>query len=155
MRVSGINHVGITTTDIDRAKRFYGDLLGLELRGAGEDPPSPTIDRLVGLQDVHLRWAEYHLGGGQILELLQYVTPPGEPVAQRPNAPGSGHLAFEVDDIDAIHEKLDAVSVPMRSSAPVQLEEEGPWRGYRCLYAEDPDGFIVEFVQCPDGRQDG
>lgn len=150
MRIEGINHVGVTTADLDRAKRFYGDLLGLALRAEGVDGPSEALDRLVGLPGVRLRFAEYHLGGGQILELLEYLSPSGRPLVQRTSDPGSAHVAFEVDDIDATHSLLVGAGVTVRST-PVLLED-ADWRGFRCVYALDPDGATVEFLQRPGGE---
>jgi catechol 2,3-dioxygenase-like lactoylglutathione lyase family enzyme len=151
MHVRGIDHIGITTADLDRAKRFYGDVLGLTLRSEGEDGPSDHLDRLVGLPGVKIRYAEYHLGNGQILELLQYLSPEGQPLLQRTSDPGTAHLALEVDDIDGAHRALVDAGVTVRSE-PVLLEEDDDWQGYRCVYALDPDGFTVEVVQRPDGE---
>jgi hypothetical protein len=53
-----------------------------------------------------------------------------------------------VEDLDALVAELEAAGVAMRSR-PVELSEEGEWKGVRCLYATDPDGVIVELVQRP------
>jgi len=148
MQVRGIDHIGITTGDLDRAKRFYGDVLGLTLRAEGEDGPSEALDLLIGMLGVRLRFAEYHLGNGQILELLEYLSPAGEPLQQRTADPGSAHLALEVPDIVAAHAELIAAGVTVRSE-PVLIEDEGDWHGFRCVYALDPDGFTVELLQRP------
>ncbi len=148
MEISGIDHVGVTTGDMERAKRFYGDVLGLTLRGEGEDS-WPGLGRLTGLDGARIRWAEYDLGSGQILEVLQYLTPEGRPLSQQPNDPGSAHLALATDDVHALHAHLMRSGVVVRSPAPVLIDEQGEWKGYLCLYAEDPDGFTVEFVQPP------
>jgi catechol 2,3-dioxygenase-like lactoylglutathione lyase family enzyme len=149
--ISGISHVGVTTSDLDRAKRFYGDLLGLALRGEGEEA-SEEMGRLIGIEGVRFRWAEYRLGRGQVLELLQYLAPEGTPLEQRTCDPGSSHLGFEVDDVDAMHARLVAAGVTVRSE-PVLLEDDDEWTGYRAMYALDPDGFTVEFLQAP-GEQE-
>ena len=99
MRVGGIHHVGLTVGDLDRARWFFEEVLGLPLRDAGDDA-SPAIDRIVGMTDVRLRYAEYDLGAGQVLEVLAYVSPEGTPLTQDVNDPGSAHLALEVDDIE-------------------------------------------------------
>jgi catechol 2,3-dioxygenase-like lactoylglutathione lyase family enzyme len=149
VRVRGIDHIGITTADLDRAKAFYGDVLGLTLRSEGTDGPSDALDRLIGLPGAKVLYAEYHVGAGQILELLQYLSPEGRPLQQRTSDPGSAHLALEVDDIDAAHQELVDAGVTVRSG-PVLIEDEGDWQGFRCVYALDPDGFTVELLQRPD-----
>jgi catechol 2,3-dioxygenase-like lactoylglutathione lyase family enzyme len=145
--IVGLDHVGLTTADIDSAVRFYGDGLGLRLRGRGEDD-SPELSTIIGLPDTKLRWAEFYLPGGQILEILEYVSPTGTPLVQRTCDPGSGHFAFRVHGIDALYDRLVQRGVTVRSG-PVRIEEPGDWEGYRCIYAVDPDGFTVEFLEPP------
>jgi catechol 2,3-dioxygenase-like lactoylglutathione lyase family enzyme len=145
--IVGVNHVGVTTADIDSSVRFYGDALGLKLRGRGETD-SPELSTIIGLPDTKLRWAEFYLPGGQILEILEYVSPTGTPLVQRTCDPGSGHVAYEVRGIQALYDRLLHHGVTVRSD-PVRIEEEGDWEGYRCIYAVDPDGFTVEFVERP------
>jgi catechol 2,3-dioxygenase-like lactoylglutathione lyase family enzyme len=147
--IRGLNHVGLTTADLDGSVRFYGDGLGLRLRGRGETD-SPELSTLVGLSDTKLRWAEFYLPGGQILEILEYVSPTGTPLVQRTCDPGSAHFAFEVRGIEALCDRLEQQGVTVRSR-PVLIEEPGDWEGYRCIYAVDPDGFTVEFVEPPLG----
>jgi len=65
MIIRGIHHVGITTADLERSKRFYGELLGLRFRAEGEDGPTSTLDRLVGLTAVRIRHADGETEGGQ------------------------------------------------------------------------------------------
>ena len=53
-----------------------------------------------------MRYAELDLGGGQLLEVIEYLTPQGTPLAQRPCDPGASHLALRVDDVDALCARL-------------------------------------------------
>jgi len=147
VRVGGIHHVGLTTADLDRARWFFGEVLGLPLLDEGIDA-SPAIDRIVGMTGVRLRYAEYDLGAGQILEVLQYVSPAGVPLRQDVNDPGGAHLALAVDDIAEAHARLVAHGVAVRS-APVTIDEPGGWQGCTVCYATDPDGFTVELIQRP------
>ena len=148
MRVNGIHHVGLTVGDLDRARWFFEEVLDLPLRDAGDDA-SPAIDRIVGMTDVRLRYAEYDLGAGQVLEVLAYVAPEGTPLTQEVNDPGSAHLALEVDDIQEAYARLVEHGVAVRS-APVH--DRGPRDGGRAAvacYATGPDGFTVELIQRP------
>ncbi|MGH3430995.1 MAG: VOC family protein [Mycobacteriales bacterium] len=146
MNITGLNHVSITTANLDRALGFYQDLLGLELLGDGE-VERPHLDRIIGLGHVRLRWAELDLGSGQILELFQYLEPPGTPLEQRTSDPGSVHLALNVDDIHTIHTRLIAAGVTTRSE-PIPIPT-GNWAGAWSLYAVDPDGVTIELIQLP------
>ena len=61
-----------------------------------------------------------------------------------PVNPLIGHLAFRVDDIAALRERLDAAGIP--------YSDMGVWaiKGWHQLFCEDPDGRVVEFHQVVD-----
>jgi catechol 2,3-dioxygenase-like lactoylglutathione lyase family enzyme len=139
-----LNHVSVTVQDLDRSLRFYRDLLDLPVLGRG-DIAAPHLDRIIGLGPVRLLWAELDLGAGQILELFQYLEPPGQPLEQRTADPGSTHLALNVTDIHQIHARLQQAGVTTRSE-PVQIPS-GDWAGAWSIYTLDPDGVTVELVQ--------
>ena len=87
--------------------------------------------------------------GGCRIELLQYHLPEGGCVVQNsmPNTGGLRHFALDVQDLDAIIDKLKASGTPIFSS-PVTV----PFRivdniQKRLCYTLDPDGVIVEFSQ--------
>jgi catechol 2,3-dioxygenase-like lactoylglutathione lyase family enzyme len=147
MTVRGLDHAGITVASVEAALGFYRDLLDLRVTDEGEDE-GPELDAIVGLAGVRMRYAELDLGGGQLLEVIEYVTPEGTPLEQRPCDPGASHLALRVDDVDALFERLTAAGVPV-SGRPTTITEPGVWHGARCVYSEDPDGRTVELVQRP------
>jgi lactoylglutathione lyase len=144
MRVTALNHVSVTVKDLDQSLRFYRDLLSLTQLGRGEIA-APHLDRIIGLGHVRLRWAELDLGGGQILELFQYLEPAGSPLVQRTADPGSVHLALNVADIHQVHAHLTSAGITTRSE-PVQIPA-GNWAGAWSAYVVDPDGVTVELVQ--------
>ena len=83
---------------------------------------------IVGFPGVRFRYADVELGDGRILELLQYLEPAGTPITQRTCDPGSGHIAFLVEDIDEAYAELVGAGVTVRS-APVTIEAHpGPVR---------------------------
>ena len=147
MTVSGIDHVGVTVASIKAALVFYRDLLGLRVTDEGEDS-GPELDAITGMSGVRIRYAELDLGGGQLLEVIEYVSAEGTPLEQRLCDAGASHLALRVDDVDAVCTRLLAagVTVPGR---PTTISARGPWSGARCVYVEDPDGRTVELVQRP------
>src|SRR5262245_20651313 len=61
MQVTYLDHASVLITDVDRSRRFYQDVLGLQ-----EIPPPPTFDFVVV-------W--FDLGGGQTLHLLLKPSP--------------------------------------------------------------------------------
>jgi catechol 2,3-dioxygenase-like lactoylglutathione lyase family enzyme len=151
MSVRRLDHVSITTGDLDRSIAFYRDVVDLPFRDRGVSQGA-DIATIVGMPGARVAWAEFDLGAGQILEVLQYLEPAGEPLRQRTSDPGSAHVAFEVDDISATYDRLVTAGVTTRS-APVTIEDDDEsWRGVLVVYALDPDGFTVEFLQRPDRR---
>lgn len=147
MRQIRLDHVSVTSADLDRSVAFYCDLLGLPLTGRGESG-EPELGAIIGVPGVRLLWAEVDLGGDQLLELLQYISPDGEPLTPDPARPGGTHIGLRVPDIDEMHGRLSRAGVPLRSK-PVEIQEEGGWRGVRCVYASDPDGITIELVERP------
>jgi predicted enzyme related to lactoylglutathione lyase len=108
-------------TDFDRAVRFYGDTLGLEVYreyGAGG-----AVTGVV-----------YFLGGGY-LEVTSVA--PDVP-------PGSIRLWIQVPDVDAEHDRLASLGVEI-TDPPADM----PW-GLREMSFLDPDGTRLRLVQVPE-----
>jgi catechol 2,3-dioxygenase-like lactoylglutathione lyase family enzyme len=150
MRVKGLDHVSVTCRDLDASVHFYRDLLGLPFRAQGE-ADEPELEQLTGFARARIRWAELELGNGRILELVEFVVPRAEPAEGDLNAPGRGHIGLEVEGIEALRDALVAAGVAFRSS-PVRWTEPGDWFGVQVVYAEDPDGVVVELVDRSGGR---
>jgi GMP synthase-like glutamine amidotransferase/predicted enzyme related to lactoylglutathione lyase len=108
---------------------------------------SATLDAIIGLGPVRLRFAEVAIGDGGFLELFEYLEPGGAAVASRTCDPGNVHFAVEVEDIDAVHRRLTEAGVVTRSE-PV-LITGGDWIGARAFYSLDPDGVTVECLEFP------
>jgi catechol 2,3-dioxygenase-like lactoylglutathione lyase family enzyme len=150
MRILGLDHVSVTTSDIARSLAFYRDLLGLPVRSVDE-LSGDEVDRITGTPGARLLSADLDLGRGQVLELLEYVGAP-DGVALGSEHPGSGHIGLMVDDVDQVHGSLVAAGVTVRS-VPVELTEPGDWHGVRCMTVLDPDGVAVELVERPKRRE--
>jgi diaminopimelate decarboxylase len=144
-RATGLDHVSVTSGDLDRSLAFYCDLLGLELRARGEAEGSSEFE-ITGIRGSEVRWADLRLPHGQVVELIEYVEPRGTPSRPEPNDPGATHISLRVADVEAIHRRLGEAGVSVRS-APVTIEAPGAWQGARAFYASDPDGVTVELIQ--------
>jgi catechol 2,3-dioxygenase-like lactoylglutathione lyase family enzyme len=149
-RVRGLDHVSVTSGDLDRSIAFYCDLLGLELRGRGEAMGAPELE-ITGLPDAEVLWADIRLPHGQVVELIEYLSPRGKRLAAEVNDPGAFHISFRVGDIEAVHRRLVDAGVSVRSE-PVEISEDGEWDGARCFYASDPDGVTVELIEQPEAQ---
>jgi catechol 2,3-dioxygenase-like lactoylglutathione lyase family enzyme len=145
VKILGIDHVSVTTADIAKSLAFYHDLLGIPVRAVGE-LSGDEVEQITGVDGARLLTADLDLGGGQVLELIEYVG--GEEGTALPlEHAGSGHIGLQVDDVNEIRLRLLEAGVEVRSE-PVTLTEEGDWHGVRCMTVLDPDGVAVELVQC-------
>jgi catechol 2,3-dioxygenase-like lactoylglutathione lyase family enzyme len=149
MHFRGIDHIGFTVSNLDRAVRFYTMLLGHEPIGRLEwkDAADAFVGRIIGYERPWLAAAFWQLPGGPVLELLEYHRPPSGRVDMETYNVGSGHLGLLTNDIQAEFERLSG-HVEFRNSAPVEIPS-GPAKGGFAIYLRDPDGITIELVQPP------
>ena len=123
----GLHHVAIICADYAASKRFYTEVLGLEVLAethrAARD--SWKLDLAVN--------------GQYIIELFSFPSPPPRP--SYPEAAGLRHLAFAVPDVAAAIRHLQAHGVPCE---PVRVDE---LTGRRFTFFADPDGLPLEFYE--------
>lgn len=112
------NWLGLVVEDLDAARRFYGEVLGLEASDAGE------------------HWVQFDMGEQRILELLR--RDPAQVQYERARfQPG-----FAVGDIEAARERLVALSAQQMTEV-----EGGPEHGGYWCYFRDPEGRVFEISQ--------
>ena len=104
-----------------------------------------------GLDKVLIRYANVHLQNLN-LDLLQYDEPkPGR--ANYDNGDiGAMHLCFEVDDLEAVYERMKAAGITF-SGEPITFQDEDglqSGQGTTVAYFADPDGVHLEVIQ-PEG----
>jgi catechol 2,3-dioxygenase-like lactoylglutathione lyase family enzyme len=109
-----IHHIGIPVSDLDRTLEFYRDLTGGAITVRNE-MRGPQLSEGIGVRDPDLRFAMLELGN-TILEFIEYRSPKGRPYDRANNDLGINHLAFEVDDIWEVYERLKTKG--MRFNAP-------------------------------------
>ena len=142
MTIQRMEHVGIVVDDLAAAIEFFVEL-GLEPRGKGQ-VEGRWVDRIVALDEVRVEFAMLRTpdGHGEI-ELVKFHSPPtqgGEPHAPA-NTPGLRHLAFLVEDIDAVVAGLQARGTELVGEL-VRYENS-----YRLCYVRGPEGIIVELAE--------
>jgi catechol 2,3-dioxygenase-like lactoylglutathione lyase family enzyme len=142
MAIKKMEHVGIVVDDLGAAIEFFVEL-GLEPRGNGEVEGS-WVDRIVALDGVKAELAMLRTpdGHGEI-ELAKFHSPPiqdGDPQAPA-NTPGLRHLAFLVEDIDAVVAGLQARGTELVGEL-VRYEDS-----YRLCYVRGPEGIIIELAE--------
>jgi catechol 2,3-dioxygenase-like lactoylglutathione lyase family enzyme len=142
MTIRRMDHVGIVVDDLANAVAFFVEL-GLELQG--EAPvEGDWVDRVVGLEGVRAQIAMLQTPDGHgRLELSKFHTPSTDGAYQRApaNASGIRHVAFAVEDIDAVLARL-------RTRGAELVGELGRYQDrYRLCYVRGPEGIIVELAE--------
>jgi catechol 2,3-dioxygenase-like lactoylglutathione lyase family enzyme len=149
--LSSIDHVNLVVADLPRMLAFYRDVLGLtvtkEVTISGD-----WIGQTVGLTDVRAEVVYLDLPSGPRIELLRYISPDAlqAPGVDRPNAIGLRHLAFKVDDIDAVTQRLRAAGVEFFSGVQTVPDAQVTYAGgvrKRLVYFRDPEGNILELCE--------
>ena len=142
MAVKRMEHVGIVVDDLAAATEFFVQL-GLELQGEGT-VEGGWVDRIVGLESVQADMVMLQTPDGHgRLELVKFhapATPGGDPHAPA-NTPGLRHVAFAVENIDAVVAGLRA------RGAELVGELERYEDSYRLCYVRGPEGIIIELAQ--------
>ena len=133
--VTGISELVLEVSDLERARRFYRDVLGFEetLYGEGRDN---RVWYLVGSSARLGLWTpQVGLAGGR--------------------GGAHVHFAFQLgrEELDPLLERLRGAGVEVQG--PIQLGAD------RAIYVTDPDGNVVEFWTqdmgryCAEARADG
>ena len=127
--LSGLHHVALIVSDIERAAAFYEGILGLR-----EVARSWRAERQSWKLDLELP-------DGTQLELFTFPGAPARP--SRPKALGARHLALRVDELDRWIAHLSGHGVTVE---PVRID---PLTGARFTFFADPDGLPLELVGPP------
>ena len=149
--IMAADHTGFTVTNIERSLAFWRDVLGFEL----SHRPHHTGDlagEVTGVPGAEISIAVLK-GYGHKIELLEYLAPAERKhVELRPCDVGSVHVAFTVDNLDAV---LNAIAVSgWKAAGKPQTLKSGPNAGKRVVYVRDPDGTTIEFMQPPPPKID-
>jgi len=138
-----MDNVLIVVDDLEAVKAFFVEL-GLELEGE-TTVEGPSVDRLVGLQNVRATLATMRTpdGHGRI-ELDKFHTP--EAISAGPanapvNALGIRRIMFAVDDLD------DVVARLRTHGAGLVGEVVRYGDTYRLAYVRGPEGIIIALAE--------
>jgi catechol 2,3-dioxygenase-like lactoylglutathione lyase family enzyme len=137
-----MDHVGVVVGDLEAAKDFFA-LIGLEAGGTGS-VSGEWVDRIVALEgvEVDVAFVQTPDGHGR-LELISFRAPDARSgdAGAPANTLGIRHLAFAVEDIDAVVAVLRANGADLMGEV-VRYEDS-----YRLCYVRGPEGIIVELAQ--------
>lgn len=127
LELKRVHHIAIICSDYAGSKRFYTEILGLEIIRE-----TYRAERRSWKLDLALH-------GNYIIELFSFPEPP--PRTSRPEAAGLRHLAFEVPDLDLAVSHLEHHQI---ASETIRTDE---LTGRRFTFFEDPDGLPLEFYE--------
>ena len=103
-----VDHIGIAVKDLDQAKKFYSDMLGMEIMG----------EEVVEEQKVRVCFIPC---GDSEIELLESTSPEG-PIAKfiekNGDKEGIQHIAVRVDNVEAAIADLKEKGVRMIDEQP-------------------------------------
>jgi catechol 2,3-dioxygenase-like lactoylglutathione lyase family enzyme len=137
-----MDHVGIVVDDLKAATEFFVEL-GLEVQGEAS-VEGGSVDRIIGLNGVRSDVVGLQTPDGNTwLELSKFYSPASRSDNLRApaNTRGLRHLAFVVEDIDALVAGL-------RSRGTEFVGElERYESSYRLCYVRGPEGIIVELAE--------
>ena len=122
-----IHHTAIICANYKRSKQFYTDVLGLEISNETYRAERDSYK------------LDLSLNGHYVIELFSFPNPPKRP--SRPEATGLRHIAFDVDDLDAIIAHLATHGV---EAEPIRVDET---THKRFTFIADPDGLPIEFYE--------
>jgi len=140
--IKDVRHTGIVVRNLEKSVEFYRALGFVEDNRDTEK--GVFIDTVVGLQNTKLEWVKLKAPDGYLLELLQYHShlEQKEIVKQKSNQLGCSHLAFSVDDIDVVCEKIDKLGGSM-VNLPVLTDN----KKVKVVYCHDNEGNLMEIVE--------
>ena len=149
MKFSGaseFSHIAIHVSNLERSLEFYVGRLGLEvLTEFVEEGESARA--AIGYRDAVLNLAMLRLPGTQaIMEVIEVQNVSGTPINPEQANPGTCHICFYVDDLDATWAELEALGSEMVSTGIIDLTE-GPLEGGKVVFLKDPDGIRIELLQ--------
>lgn len=127
MKLNRIDHVAIICSNYERSKRFYVDVLGCK------------IVNEINRSERQSFALELSVNGLYQIELFSFPNPPKR--SSNPEACGLRHLAFQVDDLDAVIAELKSKDVPVED---IRINTVN---GKRLAFFRDPDGLPIELCE--------
>ena len=120
-----VHHIAIIGTNYIKTKEFYVDKLGFEVISEHNRPEKNDI--IINVKQ-----------GNLILEIFIKEDAPLRPKMPNPEYSGLRHLAFKVDDIEAVLKKFDELDIPHEELRYDDFDNK------KMAFFFDPDGLPLE-----------
>ncbi|MGA1370165.1 MAG: VOC family protein [Pseudomonadales bacterium] len=145
--IRGLHHVGIVTSDLEKAKHFYCGVFGFEVYSESEwRADNAMFNTIIAMGGSAARFCMLK-GPNTYLELFEFISPGSsvDPARLQPSDHGFRHLMFEVDDVLETWSKVKEYG-GIVMNPPVDVP------GGPCVtYCRDPFGNLIELAR-PAGR---
>lgn len=127
MKLNKIHHIAVICSNYEVSKDFYVRILGLDI-----------------LQEVYRKERDSYkldlaVNGEYQIELFSFSAAPPRP--SYPEAQGLRHMAFEVDDVEAAAEHLQAEGIAVEE---IRLD---PHTNKKFFFFADPDDLPIELYE--------
>jgi catechol 2,3-dioxygenase-like lactoylglutathione lyase family enzyme len=140
--VTDFVHIGLVVEDLGETVRFL-TLLGFDCSEPGVFG-GDWIDRIIGLEDATVETVMARAPDGtDIFEVVRFRSPSAgaQEAAPAANRPGLRHVAFKVDDVRAVVDRV-------REAGWETVGEIVDFQGMFLLcYVRGPEGLIVELAE--------
>jgi len=138
-------HTNLVARDWRRLAGFYIEVFGCVPVPPERDLSGDWLDEATSLHGAHVRGVHLRLPGhgddGPTLEVFQYDEET-EAEAPAPNRPGYGHIAFAVEDVEAVKEAVLSMG---GGSVGEVVKVDIPGAGtLEFAYVRDPEGNVIE-----------
>jgi len=139
-------HTNIISKDWKKLADFYINVFACKLVPPKRDLTGEWLEKGTAVKNASLRGMHLRLPGhgdiGPTLEIYSYPEMLEKPKPPEANRMGFGHLAFEVDDVKGILQKMISNGAAKLGEV-VEKEVEGVGL-LTFTYATDPEGNIIE-----------
>ena len=147
--IGQIAHVGVTVTDMEKSKEFYGEILGLKYQGEFI-MEGPETDRLFDMNDCKVRVC-YFNGSDHVMtppvELIKFISPKCKKEEAELTRTSISEICFVTDDIEKVYNMLIEKGVECLSEPQYFDYTDCGFGKSKAIYFKDPDGIILELTQ--------
>ncbi len=143
--ITGLFHASYTIADVEKTVSFCQQVLKLE-HTSWQISDQPYLQSVTGIPGCSLRIGFARAEGDDMsYEMVEYVQPKGPRARTGFGIPGSMHMCWEVDNINAAIDRLRKAQVPIIADPCVI--EDGLWKNARGTFFLDPDGILTELLE--------
>ena len=134
-------HVGIVVDDLDNQRKFYEELLGLEVY-YDKVEEGEFLQHITGIQNPRARILKLGKDGNTVVELLGFDVF-GSNIPNELDTEGITHFALTVDDLDEIFVRMIEGGVKFINKP--KINPEGTHKVAFCM---DFEKNFIELVEC-------